>query len=196
MAAEEMRRFGLSPRAALLSHSNFGTQQRVGAEDARRAGAGQAEGAPDLEVDGEMHGDTALDSKLRKDHAGSTLKGDANLLVMPNIDAGQHRLQPAQDGGRQRHRDRPGAAGLRQAGAHPDAVGDGAPHRQHDGAVRGGREHANNKKALVTGITGQDGAYLAQLLLEKGYRSDRYLPPSSSVNFWRIEELGIQNTRT
>jgi hypothetical protein len=47
----------------------------------------------------------------------STLTGEANLLVLPNIDAGQHRLQPAEDGGRQRHRDRPRAARRRRAGA-------------------------------------------------------------------------------
>src|SRR3982751_5276372 len=49
------------------------------------------------------------------------------------------------------------------------------------------------KRALITGITGQDGAYLAQLLLEKGYQVTGTFRRSSSVNFWRIEELGIQN---
>ena len=49
------------------------------------------------------------------------------------------------------------------------------------------------KKALLTGITGQDGAYLAELLLEKGYEVYGTFRRSSSVNFWRIEELGIQN---
>lgn len=51
----------------------------------------------------------------------------------------------------------------------------------------------NMKKALITGITGQDGAYLAELLLEKGYQVTGTYRRSSSVNFWRIEELGIQN---
>ena len=50
-----------------------------------------------------------------------------------------------------------------------------------------------NKRALVTGITGQDGAYLAQLLLEKGYQVYGTYRRTSSVNFWRIEELGIQD---
>ena len=136
MAAEELERFGITPRVALLSHSNFGTSNSESAQKMRAALALVQQKAPDLEVDGEMHGDAALDSKLRaKIMPQSTLKGDANLLVMPNIDAGQHRLQPAQDGGRQRHRGRPGAAGLRASGAHPDAVGDGAPDRQHDRAV-------------------------------------------------------------
>jgi malate dehydrogenase (oxaloacetate-decarboxylating)(NADP+) len=87
LAAEEMSRFGLCPRAALLSHSNFGSANSESARKMRAALAIVQERAPLLEVDGEMHGDVALDSKLR--HAmmpHSTLKGDANLLVMPNID--------------------------------------------------------------------------------------------------------------
>ena len=88
MAAEEMVRFGLSPRAALLSHSNFGSSNSASAQKMRAALAIIKERAPDLEIDGEMHGDTALDSKLRSTiMPGSTLTHDANLLVMPNIDA-------------------------------------------------------------------------------------------------------------
>ncbi|TYQ07331.1 UNVERIFIED_ORG: malate dehydrogenase (oxaloacetate-decarboxylating)(NADP+) [Zoogloea ramigera] len=88
MAAEEMRRFGLSPRAALLSHSNFGSSNSESAQKMRATLALVKQLDPTLEIDGEMHGDTALDSKLR--HAimpDSTLTGDANLLVAPNIDA-------------------------------------------------------------------------------------------------------------
>ena len=88
MAAEEMMRFGLEPRVALLSHSNFGTSDHPSAAKMRRTLALLREQAPWLEVDGEMHGDVALDGELR--HAlmpRSTLKGDANLLVLPNIDA-------------------------------------------------------------------------------------------------------------
>jgi malate dehydrogenase (oxaloacetate-decarboxylating)(NADP+) len=88
MAAEEMERFGIRPRAALLSHSNFGSSDSESAKKMRAALALVQQKAPDLEVDGEMHGDAALDSKLRaKIMPHSTLKGDANLLVMPNIDA-------------------------------------------------------------------------------------------------------------
>ena len=88
MAAEEMRRFGLYPRAALLSHSNFGSTNSESALKMREALALIRERAPDLEVDGEMHGDTALDAHLLKSVMPDTLlKGDANLLVMPNIDA-------------------------------------------------------------------------------------------------------------
>ena len=88
MAAEEMRRFGLYPRAALLSHSNFGSSNSESAIKMRDALALIRERAPDLEVDGEMHGDTALDAHLLKSVMPDTLlKGDANLLVLPNIDA-------------------------------------------------------------------------------------------------------------
>ncbi len=88
MAAEEMRRFGLSPRAALLSHSNFGSSNSESAQKMRAALELVKQLDPTLEVDGEMHGDTALDSKLRNAiMPNSELKGDANLLVMPNIDA-------------------------------------------------------------------------------------------------------------
>ena len=88
LAAEEMRRFGLLPKAALLSHSNFGSSNSESAQKMRAALAIIQRDAPDLEVDGEMHGDTALDAAYRKKMMpNSNLKGDANLLVMPNIDA-------------------------------------------------------------------------------------------------------------
>jgi malate dehydrogenase (oxaloacetate-decarboxylating)(NADP+) len=88
MAAEEMTRFGILPRAALLSHSNFGSSNSEAAKKMRAALALIQQNAPDLEVDGEMHGDAALDSKLRaQTMPNSTLKGDANLLVMPDIDS-------------------------------------------------------------------------------------------------------------
>jgi malate dehydrogenase (oxaloacetate-decarboxylating)(NADP+) len=88
MAAEELERLGINPRVALLSHSNFGTSNSASAKKMRAALALIQQKAPNLEVDGEMHGDTALDSKLRaKIMPQSTLKGDANLLVMPNIEA-------------------------------------------------------------------------------------------------------------
>jgi malate dehydrogenase (oxaloacetate-decarboxylating)(NADP+) len=88
MAAEELERLGITPRVALLSHSNFGTSNSASAQKMRAALGLIQQKAPGLEVDGEMHGDTALDSKLRaKIMPQSTLKGDANLLVMPNIEA-------------------------------------------------------------------------------------------------------------
>ncbi len=88
MAAEEIRRFGVQPKVALLSHSNFGTSDLPSAVKMRHTLALLREQAPWLEVDGEMHGDVALDAAERtKLMPHSTLKGEANLLVFPNIDA-------------------------------------------------------------------------------------------------------------
>jgi len=88
MAAEEIRRFGIVPKIALLSHSNFGSSNAPSAQKMRDTLAILKERAPELEVDGEMHGDCALDAKLRAEILpDSTLEGEANLLVMPNIDA-------------------------------------------------------------------------------------------------------------
>jgi malate dehydrogenase (oxaloacetate-decarboxylating)(NADP+) len=88
LAAEEMRRFGLVPKAALLSHSNFGSSMQPSAVKMRDALALIQRRAPWLEIDGEMHGDTALDAAYRKElMPRSTLNGEANLLVLPNIDA-------------------------------------------------------------------------------------------------------------
>ncbi|WP_332879084.1 NADP-dependent malic enzyme [Massilia sp. S19_KUP03_FR1] len=88
LAAEEMERFGIQPHAALLSHSNFGSANSESAKKMRAALALVQQKAPGLEVDGEMHGDAALNTALRnKVMPTSTLKNDANLLVMPNMDA-------------------------------------------------------------------------------------------------------------
>ncbi len=88
MAAEAMMRFGMTPKVALLSHSNFGSSDRPSAVKMRQTLALLREQAPWLEVDGEMHGDLALDSAARRAlMPQSTLHGDANLLVLPNIDA-------------------------------------------------------------------------------------------------------------
>ena len=88
MAAEAVRRFGIEPKVALLSHSNFGSSDYASAAKMRDALALLRERAPELEIDGEMHGDSALDEALRKDILpDTTLRGAANLLVMPNIDA-------------------------------------------------------------------------------------------------------------
>ena len=87
-AAEEMRRFGITPKVALLSHSNFGSSDQPSAVKMRRTLALLNAQAPWLEVDGEMHGDVALDAVAReKLMPDSVLRGEANLLVLPNIDA-------------------------------------------------------------------------------------------------------------
>ena len=88
LAAEEMMRFGIRPKAALLSHSNFGSSNQPSALKMRDALALLRVQAPWLEVDGEMHGDVALDGAMRAAAMpSSTLAGNANLLVLPNIDA-------------------------------------------------------------------------------------------------------------
>jgi malate dehydrogenase (oxaloacetate-decarboxylating)(NADP+) len=88
LAAEELRRFGVVPKAALLSHSNFGSSNQPSAIKMRDTLALVQAQAPWLEIDGEMHGDTALDAHYRSElMPRSTLTGEANLLVLPNIDA-------------------------------------------------------------------------------------------------------------
>ncbi|MGF6293588.1 malate dehydrogenase (oxaloacetate-decarboxylating)(NADP+) [Paraburkholderia youngii] len=88
MAAEEVRRFGIEPKVALVSHSNFGSSNAPSAQKMRDTLEILRQRAPELQIDGEMHGDVALDSNLRREVLpDSTLEGDANLLVLPNIDA-------------------------------------------------------------------------------------------------------------
>ena len=89
MAAAEVRRFGLPPKVAFLSHSIFGSSQRESAKRMRRAHALFRERAPaDVESDGEMHGDAALSESIRRGYLPeTTLSGSANLLVLPNLDA-------------------------------------------------------------------------------------------------------------
>ncbi|MFD1105751.1 NADP-dependent malic enzyme [Sphingobium olei] len=87
-ASAELRHFGLTPRAALLSHSNFGASHSDSARKMRKAFRLVREAAPDLAVDGEMHADAALSQSLRERLVpDSRFEGPANLLVMPNLDA-------------------------------------------------------------------------------------------------------------
>jgi malate dehydrogenase (oxaloacetate-decarboxylating)(NADP+) len=88
MAAEEVRRFGVTPKVALLSHSNFGSVPSDATRKMGRALEILTARAPELEVDGEMHGDAALNEALRSRlNTSCRLKGEANLLIMPNVDA-------------------------------------------------------------------------------------------------------------
>ncbi|PHP66589.1 NADP-dependent malic enzyme [Zhengella mangrovi] len=88
LAAEEIRRFGIEPKAALLSHSDFGSRDTSTAQKMRKAAEILRRIAPDLEADGEMHGDSALSEVLRRRvYPHSTLTGEANLLVFPHLDS-------------------------------------------------------------------------------------------------------------
>jgi malate dehydrogenase (oxaloacetate-decarboxylating)(NADP+) len=88
LAAEEMRRFGLQAKVALLSASNFGSVKSPSSEKMRRALELIAERAPELEIEGEMHGDAAISEEIRlRVFPNSKLRGEANLLVMPTLDA-------------------------------------------------------------------------------------------------------------
>ncbi|HEX7385769.1 MAG TPA: NADP-dependent malic enzyme [Castellaniella sp.] len=89
LAAEEVRRFGVVPKVALLSHSNFGSRPTASSRKMAEARRLITQRAPDLEVDGEMHADSALSEAIRlKAYPESTLKGPANLLITPNLDTG------------------------------------------------------------------------------------------------------------
>jgi malate dehydrogenase (oxaloacetate-decarboxylating)(NADP+) len=88
LAAEEVSRFGIAPKVALLSHSSFGASDVPGARKMREALDILRTEAPTLEVDGEMHGDAALSEEIRLNvMANTSLRGRANLLIMPNLDA-------------------------------------------------------------------------------------------------------------
>ncbi|SDY20747.1 malate dehydrogenase (oxaloacetate-decarboxylating)(NADP+) [Collimonas sp. OK242] len=88
MAVEEVRRFGVPPKVAFLSHSMFGSSTRPSAKKMRAARDLFVKRMPDVEADGEMHGDAALSAELRAKYLPkSTLSGDANVLVTPNLDA-------------------------------------------------------------------------------------------------------------
>jgi malate dehydrogenase (oxaloacetate-decarboxylating)(NADP+) len=88
LAAAEIRNFGMRPKVALLSHSTFGTGDTPTAVKMRQTLALLNQRAPGLEVEGEMHGDAALDERIRRSaFPNARLKGQANLLIMPTLDA-------------------------------------------------------------------------------------------------------------
>jgi malate dehydrogenase (oxaloacetate-decarboxylating)(NADP+) len=88
LAAGEVEKFGVVPKVALLSNSNFGSSLSASSQRMAQARKLIAERAPELEVDGEMHGDAALSEAIRKQaFPGTTLTGEANLLIMPNVEA-------------------------------------------------------------------------------------------------------------
>ncbi|PWC11954.1 NADP-dependent oxaloacetate-decarboxylating malate dehydrogenase [Brenneria roseae subsp. americana] len=88
MAAETVRRFGIEPKVALLSHSSFGTSDSPTAQKMRATLALVNKLAPELQIDGEMHGDSALVEAIRREQMpDSPLKGSANILIMPNMES-------------------------------------------------------------------------------------------------------------
>ncbi len=88
LASEQLRNFGLQPKVALLSHSTFGTEDTPTSIKMREVLARLSERAPELEVEGEMHADAAIDEAIRmRAFPNSRLKGQANLLIMPTLDA-------------------------------------------------------------------------------------------------------------
>lgn len=88
LAVQSVRQFGITPKVALLSHSDFGTSNRASAVKMRRVHELLTDMQVDFEFDGEMHGDSALDERVRNaNHAFSKLKGSANLLILPTLDA-------------------------------------------------------------------------------------------------------------
>ncbi len=88
LSAKEVQRFGIVPKVALVSHSNFGNRDTPSARKMREAVAMLWERAPDLEVEGEMHAEAAVNAKIRElTFPDAKISGSANLLVMPNVDA-------------------------------------------------------------------------------------------------------------
>ena len=88
LAAAHVRRFGITPKIALVSHSDFGSYDSASSRKMRRACEILVASHPQLEVDGEMHGDSALSPAHRERvFPHSRLKGEANVLIMPNLDA-------------------------------------------------------------------------------------------------------------
>ena len=138
MAADEMMRFGITPKVALLSHSNFGSSDAPSAHKMRRTLARASGLARGRWRDAWRR--RARRCRATQTHAAQHAERRRQSARAAQHRGGEHLVQPAEDGGRRRHRDWPGAAGGGQAGAHPDAVGDRAPDRQHDGADGGRRQ--------------------------------------------------------
>jgi malate dehydrogenase (oxaloacetate-decarboxylating)(NADP+) len=88
LAAKHVRRFGIEPKVALLSHSNFGSRDNASARKMRAAREALSERHPEIEVEGEMHADAAIDETVRaRVFPNARLTGAANLLILPTLDA-------------------------------------------------------------------------------------------------------------
>ena len=140
LAAEQLRAFGLAPKVALLSHSNFGSSDAPSALKMRAAAGAAARARCRIwKWTAKCMATSALDEAARKAVLPefSTLHGSANLLVCPESRQRQHRLQPAEVRRRPQRRHRTDSARLRRAGAYSDSGGHRAAHRQHDRPHRG-----------------------------------------------------------
>ena len=161
LAADQLSAFGLVPKVALLSHSNFGSSNAPSAVKMRTALALLRARMPELEVDGEMHGDGALDeARAARSSPDSTLQRQRQSAGVSEPRQRQHRVQSAEIRGRPQCRDRSDTARVRGSGAHPDAGCHGAPHRQHDSHY-GGRSEQGAWCALSSDRVGVGCCYRA-----------------------------------
>ncbi len=149
LAAEEISRFGIEPKAALLSHSNFGSRDSASAMKMREAAKILQRIAPNLQADGEMHGDSALSEHLQASRQSAFHpERRSQSSGFPESRFGEHRADHGQaDDGRAACRSDP--ARHREAGAHPDAVGHFPRRRQHDGACGCGSGSAGAEAVLT-----------------------------------------------
>ena len=198
LAAEEVRRFGITPKVALLSHSNFGTSDLPSARKMRRALALIGERAPDLEVDGEMHGDAALSEEIAPSaFPNSRLKGEANLLIMPTLDAANISFNLLKMAAGDGITIGPILLGAARPVHILTPVGDGAAHRQHDRADGGRREHAAPAVALVAlrlraeaaGCVGASTAAAGRSPMPRRGRRSR----SGAARPWRAMQRAIRS---
>jgi malate dehydrogenase (oxaloacetate-decarboxylating)(NADP+) len=139
LAADEVRRFGVTPRVALLSHSSFGSENTPTALKMREALRLLRERAPELEAEGEMHGDAALDDHIRQRvfPSDARLKGQANLLIMPTLDAANISFNLLKIAAGDNSTIGPILLGRCATGAYPDLDGNRAADCQHDCPDRG-----------------------------------------------------------
>ena len=193
MAAAAVRDFGMPPKVAFVSHSMFGSSDRPSARKMRAAHELFAAAHPEIECDGEMHGDAALSEEIRRTYPAGD---DAHRVRERAGDAeprlGEHPVQRAQGDRWPRHHGRADPARRRGVRAHHDAVGHRAPHRQHDRAGRcRGRHRALTGEALMPfihirlfeGRTPEKKAELAEALTRETVRVFGCSPDAVDIVF-------------
>jgi malate dehydrogenase (oxaloacetate-decarboxylating)(NADP+) len=171
LAAEEVRRFGLVPSVALLSHSSFGSTDSPSAQKMRDALKLIHKAAPELAVEGEMQGDAALSKRiLDRVFPDSQLTGDANLLMMPNLDAANiayNLLRVAASGG-------VAVGPILPLSAHPDSDGNRPRHPQH-GSARSSRRRPDRNADTCEArrrVTGPEASRYDRSQCDLGERCD------------------------